>query len=296
MTVSPETIIAEVVASMVSHHISTLVIVQNNRPVGIFTERSLVRLKASGTFDATMSIQEVMTPHPIVANKDIGSHEAYQLFLRHHIRHLIIVDDEGLLAGLVTETDFCRHLGLEYFVSFMDIRNIMAIATIALQAEEPVNTAMQLMKTHNISSVIIEQNYFPIGIITERDIVRLTQDDIDVFTTPLEKVMSHPVHTVAMSTPSHKAANVMKENRIRRLVVTDEKGKLAGIVTSTDIIKGLKSDYIDLLKDVIKTQAEQLQVVHRQLDDKAILESIMYSATDICFIKTGLCLEEWQTV
>jgi len=273
---------------MVNHHISTLVIVQNNRPIGIFTERSLVRLKTTGTLVMTAPIQDVMTPHPIVANKDMGSHEAYQLFLQHHIRHLIVVDDRGLLAGIVTETDFCHHLGLEYFVAFMDISNIMAPDVIALHAEEAVIEAIQLMNNHNISSVIIEEKHIPIGIITERDIVRLTQANIDVATTSLCEVMSNPVHTVAMDTPSHKAAKLMKETRIRRLVVTDQKGRLAGIVTATDIIKGLKSDYTELLRKVIKTQADQLQKVHRQMDDKAILESMMYSTADIAFAVADL--------
>lgn len=288
ITVSPETVMAEIVSCMEQNYISTVVVVRNNLPVGIFTERNLLRIKTTGAFDFSMPVQEVMTTRLVVVREHLESREAYQVLLQHNIRHLIVVDNKGLLAGIVTETNLFHHLGLEFFVAFEEINTIMSPNVIALAEDNSVLSAMQLMNNHNISSVVIIKRNVPTGIITERDIVRLTGADINVSTTPLHEVMTSPVQSVAFNKPSHAAADLMKSKGIRRLVVTDEKGRLGGIVTTTDMIKGFKSDYTALLKEVIEKQAEELQEVHRQLDEKIILESIMHSTTDIAFAVADL--------
>ena len=288
VTVTPESVIAEAVALMDQHGISALVVVDGQFPVGIFTERSLLRLIISGSFNPLQSISEVITPKPITANSEIDIHEAYLLFLQHKIRHLIVVDSRGMLTGVATESDFLQNLGLEYFVSFNDITNVTTKNVICLKQDDNVFSAMQLMNINSISSIVIVQDSKPTGIITERDIVRLIHAETDLDSTFLKDVMSHPVQTVASGISAHSAAELIRKKGIRRLVIADEDGKLAGIVTETDIIKGLQSEYINLLKEVIETQVVQLQTVRKQLNDKTILETMMQSATDIAFVITDL--------
>ena len=288
VTITPESVIADAVALMDHHSISALVIVDGQFPVGIFTERSLLRLIISGSFNPNQAISEVITPKLITAKSEIDIHEAYLLFLQHKIRHLIVVDNRGMLIGVATESDFLHNLGLEYFVSFNDITNVTTKNVISLKQDDNVFSAMQLMNTNSISSIVIVQDSNPTGIITERDIVRLIHAETDLDATFLKEVMSHPVQTAASGISAHSAAELIRKQGIRRLVITDEDGKLAGIVTETDIIKGLQSEYINLLKEVIETQVVQLQTVRKQLNDKTILETMMQSATDIAFVITDL--------
>jgi PAS domain S-box-containing protein len=288
VTITPESVIADAVALMDHHSISALVIVDGQFPVGIFTERSLLRLIISGSFNPNQAISEVITPKLITAKSEIDIHEAYLLFLQHKIRHLIVVDNRGMLIGVATESDFLHNLGLEYFVSFNDITNVTTKNVISLKQDDNVFSAMQLMNTNSISSIVIVQDSNPTGIITERDIVRLINAETDLDSTFLKEVMSHPVQTAASGISAHSAAELIRKQGIRRLVITDEDGKLAGIVTETDIIKGLQSEYINLLKEVIETQVVQLQTVRKQLNDKTILETMMQSATDIAFVITDL--------
>ena len=288
VTITPESVIADAVALMDYHSISALVIVDGQFPVGIFTERSLLRLIISGSFNPNQAISEVITPKLITAKSEIDIHEAYLLFLQHKIRHLIVVDNRGMLIGVATESDFLHNLGLEYFVSFNDITNVTTKNVISLKQDDNVFSAMQLMNTNSISSIVIVQDSNPTGIITERDIVRLIHAETDLDATFLKEVMSHPVQTAASGISAHSAAELIRKQGIRRLVITDEDGKLAGIVTETDIIKGLQSEYINLLKEVIETQVVQLQTVRKQLNDKTILETMMQSATDIAFVITDL--------
>lgn len=148
--------------------------------------------------------------------------------------------------------------------------------------------AMKLMNKNHISSVVVIEKKKPIGIVTERDIVRLVHSEINIDSTILHEVMSQPVLCVSQNISAHEAAKLIRKKGVRRLVILKDNGKIGGIVTETDIIKGLKSDYIGLLKEVIETQVVQLQSVKKQLNNKIILEAMMHSATDLAFVITDL--------
>src|SRR5688572_1722543 len=97
-----------------------------------------------------------------------------------------------------------------------------------------------LMKERKVSSIIIshqdDQNY-PVGIITERDIVRrVISNNKDPNHTKATEIMSKPLITIEANTYVYDVTVKMVKNKIRRLPVV--KGNtLSGIVTITDIIK-----------------------------------------------------------
>ena len=95
-----------------------------------------------------------------------------------------------------------------------------------------------LMKERKVGSIIIvDQNIDPVGIITERDIVRrAVSDSKDPNTTKATEIMSNPLITVEKDTYLYEAAKKMVKNNIRRLPVV-KNNTLVGIVTVTDIIK-----------------------------------------------------------
>ena len=99
-------------------------------------------------------------------------------------------------------------------------------------------TISNLMKEGKVGSIIImDQNNKPVGIITERDIVRRgVSDSKDPKTTKATEIMSNPLITVEKDTYLYEAAKKMVKNKIRRLPVV-KNNTLVGIVTVTDIIK-----------------------------------------------------------
>ena len=103
---------------------------------------------------------------------------------------------------------------------------------------DSIFTISNLMKEGKVGSIIImDQNNKPVGIITERDIVRRgVSDSKDPKTTKATEIMSNPLITVEKDTYLYEAAKKMEKNKIRRLPVV-ENNTLVGIVTVTDIIK-----------------------------------------------------------
>ncbi len=117
----------------------------------------------------------------------------------------------------------------------------MTKSVVTLPKDAKVTSAIRLMAERSISCiVVVNKTNKPIGIITERDLVkRVLFANIFPKETKMEQVMSSPVITTSKNTNIFEAITKMQKNKIRRLVVTDSKGKLIGIVTQTDLFKGV---------------------------------------------------------
>jgi len=119
------------------------------------------------------------------------------------------------------------------------IGDIMTKSVVTLPKGAKISAAAKLMAERSISCiVIVDDGNKPIGIVTERDIVkRVLFANADANKVTLEDVMSSPVITTTKETKLMLAMKKMKENSIRRLVSVDKDGELDGIITQTDLHK-----------------------------------------------------------
>ena len=170
LTITSEKSVSHALDIMEQNKLSALIVAEDKKPLGIFTERALIQIRAGGTIDYSWPIHQVMSSPALTASIDMDYREAYQLLLQHRFRHLVVTDHHGLLAGIITGTDFLSHLGLEYFMEFKSVGQVMSSDIVTLKSSLSVFTAMKLMNDRRISSLVMEDNGFPIGIITERDL------------------------------------------------------------------------------------------------------------------------------
>ncbi|HJR83768.1 MAG TPA: CBS domain-containing protein [Nitrososphaeraceae archaeon] len=110
--------------------------------------------------------------------------------------------------------------------------------------DQNIMSACNIMSANNIGSVIIvtyDKN--PLGIITERDVVRiLGKLDPNLLQTPLRSLTSKPLITIEQSASINDATKIMNNKKIRRLVVVDQNNKMIGILTQRDIFKAIDKD------------------------------------------------------
>lgn len=135
-----------------------------------------------------------------------------------------------------------------------DIMTPMPLEVINLS--DDVYTASKLMKEKEISSIIVlDEEKHPIGIITERDIVRrIVCDKKDASNTPVESIMSKPLVTVEYKANIDEAVAIMTKNKIRRLPIVKD-GHLYGLITTTDLIKYMFQKYVtdkEILKSLLR--------------------------------------------
>lgn len=109
--------------------------------------------------------------------------------------------------------------------------------------DQNIMSACNIMSANDIGCVIIvtrDRDRTPVGIITERDIVRiLGKLNPDLFQTPLRTLMSNPIITIEQSASINDAAKIMNNKKIRRLVVVDKDNKMTGILTQKDIFNAI---------------------------------------------------------
>ncbi len=107
--VTQQATVREVAEQMRDARLSCVVVVDGRKPLGIVTERDLTavcaRLLAG---ERVESVSQIMTPNVICMNRHATCAEAVSLTRSRCIRRLVIVEDNGNLAGLITQTDLLR--------------------------------------------------------------------------------------------------------------------------------------------------------------------------------------------
>lgn len=109
---------------------------------------------------------------------------------------------------------------------------------------DPVSKIIDIMVKQNIGAVVAVEDNRPMGIITERDILeRVIELERDFEKTLVKDVMSKPLITIESSRPLSDALNILRENKIRRLVVTEEDA-LIGLTTERRILEAAHEYHI----------------------------------------------------
>ncbi len=100
-----------------------------------------------------------------------------------------------------------------------------------------VRNAIKIMDENNIGVLPIVENEKPIGVITERDILkRVVAKGIDLDKKTVEDIMTKNPVTIEHDASILEATRLMSENGFRRLLVV-KGGKLIGVVTAKDVIE-----------------------------------------------------------
>jgi len=119
------------------------------------------------------------------------------------------------------------------------VRAIMTKNPITVDFDAPVRNALQTMIDRDIGSLIVLKHGNPVGIITERDVTRISLRLItgqNIYEDIVGRLMSSPIITVPPDAPIRQAVELMVTRKMRRLPIVDQ-GRLVGIVTERDLFK-----------------------------------------------------------
>ena len=109
----------------------------------------------------------------------------------------------------------------------------MIVNPVTLSADKTIRDAKNVMANYHISGLPVVEDEKLIGIITNRDIRFETNNDLSV----RDRMTSDKLVTVPQGTTLEEAKEVLQEHRIEKLLVVDNKGSLAGLITVKDIQK-----------------------------------------------------------
>lgn len=117
------------------------------------------------------------------------------------------------------------------------VKDLMTENIISIDGKDSVMNAARLMSEKEVSSLVVKHEREFQGMITDRDILsRVVSKGLDPTKVKVREVMTSPLITVSEESTVDDAANKMKQNSVRRLVVEKNHQKV-GIIAESDIIR-----------------------------------------------------------
>ena len=144
-----------------------------------------------------MNISELMSQPVIFVKEDSTLEKTARTMLDNEIGSVPVVNDEGILTGIITESDFAAKEKYIPFSSFSapkvlghwlpldgiegiyeaarnhQAREIMTSPVVSLEEDDSVEEAVELMLKKNIDQIPVVRDGKPVGMIARRDLLRL---------------------------------------------------------------------------------------------------------------------------
>jgi CBS domain-containing protein len=229
--------------------VGSLIVVKYDTPVGIITERDLLRevvrrgislekdWLVGGVSIQEEKVEEIMS-YPLTTislNSQIKG--AAQMMIEKKIRRLG-VRDSGKLVGIITASDLVRSLPEipETMRVWFEVDYFMTEGVVTADGETSVENVAKIMGEKGIGSVIITRDGEPAGIFTERDLLTKFLAKEKSLKVEVGGVCSSPLITAPIGISVHDAAEVMATKHVRRLPITKD-GNLVGILTARDLVE-----------------------------------------------------------
>jgi len=137
------------------------------------------------------------------------------------------------------------------------VRDVMTKDVRVVRPDTSVKEVVAVMNKFDIGSVVVVQGDRPVGIITERDILRrIVEPCLAPETLTARQIMTSPVITIDENASINEAAKLMAKKRVKKLLVTRNNDELVGIITFTDIVTKVP-DLLSILEELVRPHARK---------------------------------------
>ena len=254
---------------MLKHGVSRVIVTdREDNPIGIVTEKDLTR-KLRGNGPAwkrrpidTISIRRIMSNGLITVDADSDLKEAVETILRDKISSVPVVDNEGL-AGIITKTDLMKFYASKFHNKWK-VSDLMTQDVVTVNQNHTITHVISVMNENNIDGLVVMFDNDVAGIITPANISFAEVNDPDTGVSvervyfvrqgvegeekrkardlsmlTAEDIMTEDVVKISKDIDAAEAAQLMCNSYISHLPVVED-DSLIGIITKTDIIKGIQ--------------------------------------------------------
>jgi CBS domain-containing protein len=133
------------------------------------------------------------------------------------------------------------------------VRDVMSKDVRVVRPDTSVKEVVATMNKFDIGSIVVVQGDRPVGIITERDILRrLVEPCLAPETLTARQIMTSPVFTISETANIEETAKLMARKRVKKLPVINN-GKLVGMITYTDIVAKVPT-LLSILEELVRPQ------------------------------------------
>lgn len=263
LTCPPDTPLARAAALMVESHCSSIMVEEEGRIIGIWTEQDALNLDVMDKVALDKPIREYMSSPVKSVAIDTCIGEAALRFREEKVRHFLVVDNTGRQRGIITQSDVVMNQGIEYYVALREVKSVLSRNHTIIPGTASLNEAVQRMTEEGCDALITRCPTGEYGIITERDIVRHIGSGEEL--RQVGELASRPLICVASNSSLYNARKLFTKRHIRHLGVTDENGELLGLVTFSDILASIEYDYVSQLRETLREREMTLAISNQHL-------------------------------
>ncbi|MBF0166525.1 MAG: EAL domain-containing protein [Alphaproteobacteria bacterium] len=261
----PSTPLSEAAEMMQQHRCGSILVMDGERPVGIWTEHDALGLDLDVGGSLDIPIGKVMSAPLVTVGPEMTVSEAGRRMKDEGMRHLVVTGPHGKLLGLVSQTDIIKHFGIQHYLYMRDVRSAVPRALVTVGADMPFTEAMRIMREERTdAAVVVDAHNQHVGIVTERDILRLIARRQPVQS--VDAIASKPLFTISAQTTLLHARDLLEQKGFRHLGVTDDHGLLTGILSFSDILTSLEHEYVRRLEDALHQRDRALEESKRHLN------------------------------
>lgn len=256
--------ISDAIRSLLDTKVSRLVVSDHGKHVGIITEKDIGLFLFSETTNQSLDnipITKIMKPIEFV-NQEITPEKSAKIMIEKGMSSLAIGENEEV-KSIFTKSDLVRYYA-ENITGEKKVVDFMTHEYEFTHTAAPLYKVVRKMLEKKISRLIVKnQNEEPVGIISFRDLFRISmelgsdEEDDSEFTISdqirrgfLSKegfgnislardVMTEGLITIKFNQSLSDACKLILENNVSGLVVLDGNKSIAGIISKTDIIKAM---------------------------------------------------------
>jgi len=212
----------------------------------------LVKVRHGGSLIAALneSVRTIMTQQLATLPHTAHLRDAVDAIITKKIGGLPLVDNAGVIAGIVTERDVMRILASER--STLNVEDIMPSVLRIADPDSPISGVTHDMTKYKFRRLPVVSDDVLYGIVTATDIMRYlgsrevftrqtTGNVGEVMALPVRTLISGELYTTTPHNSINNAAREMLEKNIGALPVIED-SKLIGLITEFDLVKGFSKE------------------------------------------------------
>jgi signal-transduction protein with cAMP-binding, CBS, and nucleotidyltransferase domain len=232
--------VLDVIQLMSGEDVGRVIVTDKAVPVGIFTEKDVLRRVVHSDIDTkNTAIGKVMTAPIRAVSEETLISDAFARMYKGKYRHLLVRGRRGRIVGIVSMRRILK-IAVELGQGKHETQTLGNIATAAaatIDAQATVRETVKLMAERNLSAVIVTKAGLPVGIFTERDVLKRVAAVGLELTTPVDRVMTAPPVTMPHTALVGAALAEMYRRDIRNMPVSGTGGEIIGLVSMPDILQ-----------------------------------------------------------
>ena len=259
--------VGDMIKNLQHNNVSHVVVTDDNKAVGIFTERDLVRV-LNDKSNRESDISELMSTQIVILSDQLQFRNAYIQLCLNRLRHLVVINEQQQIIGVATEQDFLGHMGLELFRNVHDVLNLVDGKIPQLPPATTVEAGVQTMLESKRGCIIVAEDGKYLGLFTEYQAPRVMAHHHDDSAVKLHEVMlqSEPV---SQSTAVSEVVSQLVSDRTGHVVVIDDDGSILGTIAQSRLLENVRTA---VYGEIASRQLVEDQLLRMETQLEATLE------------------------